>query len=176
MPTLDEYVNKAVQLSYVSCTKTLSWHWRMNLQHTVQHLLNVSLARLQTNNLWEHVDLHLPRYFEIVPAHLIRTKSQKNMFICICGCWKRSHDICVNSGCLCSNVIANLLLLLKTCGIWIVMNLCFHYYYRRPYVYQCGDLDKLMNTVLEKVESLPVERVAEVLNGFLERYIPVVLL
>ena len=45
----------------------------------------------------------------------------------------------------------------------------FYYYYRRPYVYQCGDLDKLTNTVLEKVESLTVERVVEVLNGFLER-------
>ena len=51
----------------------------------------------------------------------------------------------------------------------------FHHYYRRPYVYQCGDLDKLINTVLEKVESLPVERVVEVLNGFLERYVPQVL-
>ena len=29
--------------------------------------------------------------------------------------------------------------------------------------------------MLEKVESLPVERVVEVLNGFLERYVPRVL-
>ena len=44
------------------------------------------------------------------------------------------------------------------------------YYCRRRNVYQCGELDKFIETVLEKVESLPVERVAEVLNGFLEQY------
>ena len=43
-------------------------------------------------------------------------------------------------------------------------------YYRRHTVYQCGDLDKFIETVLGRVESLPVERVAEVLNGFFEQY------
>ena len=42
-------------------------------------------------------------YFDIIPARTIRTKSQKNVFIRICGCWKHSHHICVNSECLCSN-------------------------------------------------------------------------
>ena len=46
-----------------------------------------------------------PAYFDIVPAHTIRTKSQKNVFIRICGRWKHSHHICVNSECLCSNVL-----------------------------------------------------------------------
>lgn len=53
--------------------------------------------------------------------------------------------------------------------------LYFHCYCRRPYVYYCGDLDKLIDTVLEKVESLPVEMVVKVLNGFLEQYEPQVL-
>lgn len=43
-------------------------------------------------------------------------------------------------------------------------------YYRRHTVYQCGELDKFIETVLGRVESLPVERVAEVLNGFFEQY------
>ena len=43
-------------------------------------------------------------------------------------------------------------------------------YYRRHTLYQCGDLDKFIETVLGRVESLPVEKVAEVLNGFLEQY------
>ena len=44
------------------------------------------------------------------------------------------------------------------------------FYYRRHTVYQCGDLDKFIETVLGRVESLTVERVAEVLNGFFEQY------
>ena len=43
-------------------------------------------------------------------------------------------------------------------------------YCRRHTLYQCGDLDKFTETVITKVESLPVEKVADVLNGFLERY------
>ena len=43
-------------------------------------------------------------------------------------------------------------------------------YYRRHTLYQCGDLDKFIETVLGRVESLPVEKVAEVLNEFLKRY------
>lgn len=37
-------------------------------------------------------------------------------------------------------------------------------------VYQCGDLDKFIETVMEKVESLQAKKIAEVLNGFLEQY------
>ena len=44
------------------------------------------------------------------------------------------------------------------------------FYYRRRDVYQCGELEKFNETVLERMELLPVERVAEVLNGFLEQY------
>ena len=41
---------------------------------------------------------------------------------------------------------------------------------RNQDVYQCGDLDKFIETVTEKVESLPAKRIAEVLNGFLQKY------
>ena len=37
-------------------------------------------------------------------------------------------------------------------------------------VYQCGDLDKFIETVMERVESLPAKKIAEVLNGFIEQY------
>ena len=37
-------------------------------------------------------------------------------------------------------------------------------------VYQCGDLEKFIKTVTEKVESLPAKKIAEVLNGFLQQY------
>ena len=37
-------------------------------------------------------------------------------------------------------------------------------------VYQCGDLGKFIDTVTEKVESLPAKKIAEVLNGFLKWY------
>ena len=57
-------------------------------------------------------------------------------------------------------------------SIIMLIILFFHCYCRRPYVYYCGDLDKLIDTVLEKVESLPVETVVKVLNGFLEQYEP----
>ena len=88
------------------CTKTLSRHRRMNLQHDVQHSLNISLARLHTNKPAEtHRLTPTLAYFKIVPARTIRTKSQKNVFIRICGRWKRSHHICINSECLCSNVL-----------------------------------------------------------------------
>ena len=50
----------------------------MNLQHS----LNISLVRLHTN---KHPGTRglTPTlvYFNIVPAHMIRTKSQKNVFI-----------------------------------------------------------------------------------------------
>ena len=86
---------------HVSCTKTLSWHQRMNLQHA-----DVSLARLHTNKPAGTRKLTpTPAYFNIVPACTIRTKSQKNVFILIGECWKRSHHICVNSECLCSKAI-----------------------------------------------------------------------
>lgn len=44
------------------------------------------------------------------------------------------------------------------------------FYNRRRDVYQCGELEKFHETVLERMELLPVERVAEILNGFLEQY------
>ena len=37
-------------------------------------------------------------------------------------------------------------------------------------VYRCGDLDRFIETVMEKVESIPDKKFAEVLNGFLEQY------
>ena len=40
--------------------------------------------------------------------------------------------------------------------------------HRKREVYQCGDLQKFIDTVTEKVESLPKEMVTEALNGFLE--------
>ena len=68
--------------------KTFSWHWRMNLQHAVQQSLDISLARLQINKPEGTCGL-IPTlaYFNIVPARMIRTKSQIKVFICICGCW-----------------------------------------------------------------------------------------
>ena len=87
----------------VTRIKTFSQHRRMNLQHAVQDLLNVSLARLHMNIPAGTRGLTPTlAYFDIVLAHTIRTKSQKNMFIRICGRWKRSHYICINSECLCS--------------------------------------------------------------------------
>ena len=51
----------------------------MNLQHAVQHSLNVSFTRLHTNKLaGTHGLTPTLAYFNIVPAHTIRTKSQKN--------------------------------------------------------------------------------------------------
>ena len=46
----------------------------------------------------------------------------------------------------------------------------FFIYYRRHTLYQCGELDKFIETVIGRVESIPVEKVAEVLNEFLRRY------
>ena len=43
-------------------------------------------------------------------------------------------------------------------------------YCRRHTLYQCGELDKFIETVIGRVESLPVEKVAKVLNEFLKRY------
>ena len=37
-------------------------------------------------------------------------------------------------------------------------------------VYHCGDLDKFIETVMEKVESLPAKKIAKVLNGFIQQY------
>ena len=42
---------------------------------------------------------------DIVPAHMIRTKSQKNMFICILWTLECSRHIWVNSECLCWNTL-----------------------------------------------------------------------
>ena len=78
----------------------------MNLQHAVQHSLNVSYARLHTIIPAGTCQLTPTlTYFGIVLARVIGTKSQKNVFIHICGHWKRSHHICVNSECLCSNAL-----------------------------------------------------------------------
>jgi len=41
-------------------------------------------------------------------------------------------------------------------------------YCRKHEVDQCGDLEKFIETVMEKVESLPTAKIAEVLNGFLK--------
>ena len=87
---------------HVSCTKILSQHQRMNLQHS----LNVCLVRLHTNKPAGTRGLTpTPAYFDIVPARTIRTKSQKNVLIRMCERWKHSHHICVNSECLCSNML-----------------------------------------------------------------------
>ena len=74
------------------------------VQHAVQHLLNVSLAKLHTNKPTGTPGLISTS--DIIPARTIRTKSQKNMFICICGRWERSHYICINLECLCSNILS----------------------------------------------------------------------
>lgn len=44
-----------------------------------------------------------------------------------------------------------------------------HCKHRNREVYQCGDLDKFIETVMEKVESLLTIKIAEALNGFLEQ-------
>ena len=92
----------------------LSQHWRMNLQHTVQHLLNVSLAILHTNKragtrrltptpgLFRHCPCPYDQNQEL---QMWRNTLFSNMFIRICGCWKRSRLIYVNSECLCSNAL-----------------------------------------------------------------------
>ena len=55
----------------------------MNLQHAVQYSLNVSLARLHTNKpAGTHGLTPTPAYFNIIPALLIRTKNQKNVYLC----------------------------------------------------------------------------------------------
>ena len=41
---------------------------------------------------------------------------------------------------------------------------------RNQDVYQCGELDKFIETVTEKVESLPAKKIAEVVDGFLQQY------
>lgn len=40
---------------------------------------------------------------------------------------------------------------------------------RKREVYLCGDLEKFIDTVTEKVESLPATKIAEALNGFLDQ-------
>ena len=76
----------------------------MNLQHAVQHSLNVSFVRLHMNkSAGSHGLTPTLGYFDIIPACMIGIKSQTNMFIRICGCWKRSHSVYVN--CLCSNML-----------------------------------------------------------------------
>jgi len=45
----------------------------------------------------------------------------------------------------------------------------FYDYCRKHEVYQCGDLEKFIETVVEKVESLPAAKIAEALNGFLQQ-------
>jgi len=44
----------------------------------------------------------------------------------------------------------------------------FYGYCRKHEVDQCGDLEKFIETIMEKVESLPTAKIAEVLNGFLK--------
>jgi len=44
-----------------------------------------------------------------------------------------------------------------------------HCFCRKRDVYQCSDLEKFIDTVTEKVESLPEEMVTEVLDGFLKQ-------
>ena len=92
-------VYEAPQLKlYINMSPALSQHRRMNLQHAVQHSLNISLVKLHTNKpVGTHELTPTPACFDIIPARVIRIKSQINMFICICGCWKRAHYICVNS-------------------------------------------------------------------------------
>ena len=79
----------------------------MNLQHAVQHSLNVSLTRLHTNKPAGTRRLTpTPAYFNIIPALLIRTKNQKNMFINI---WNAHHifvstqSACAQTRCRCTN-------------------------------------------------------------------------
>ena len=91
---------------HVSRTKTFNRHRKMYLQHAVQHLLNISLTRLHTNKPAGTRGLTpTPAYFDIVSARTIRTTRQKDVFICICECWKRSCHVCINSECLCSNAL-----------------------------------------------------------------------
>ena len=71
MPTLGEQL-EAPQLTLhinmsVAQLKTLSQHQRMNLQHAVQHLLNVSLTKLHTNKLaGTHGLTPILAYFDII--------------------------------------------------------------------------------------------------------------
>jgi len=45
----------------------------------------------------------------------------------------------------------------------------FYGYCRKHEAYHCGDLEKFIETVMEKVESLPAVKIADVLNGFLQQ-------
>ena len=42
---------------------------------------------------------------------------------------------------------------------------------RKRDVYQCGDLEKFIDTVTEKVEFLSAKTIADVLQGFLNQYV-----
>ena len=86
--------------------RPLIWHRRMNLQHAAQHSLNVSLTRLHTNKpAGTHGLTPTLVCFDIFPAHMIRTKSKKNVFICILWTLECSHYIWVNLECLCWNML-----------------------------------------------------------------------
>ena len=62
-----------------------------------------------------------------------------------------------------SNIIHSLLLH-NHAGLLFAFGICRNYD-----VYQCGDLEKFYVTVTERVESLPAEKIAKVLNGFLQQ-------
>ena len=86
---------------YVSRTKTLSRHQRMNLQHAVQHLLNISLTRLHTNKpagTWKLTPT--PAYFDIVPA--LQPRAKRTCSFAFAHVWNALTIF--NSECLCSNV------------------------------------------------------------------------
>lgn len=56
------------------------------------------------------------------------------------------------------------------CVKFVYNELFFNGNCRSHDVYQCGDLGKFVETVTEKVESLPAKKIADILNGFLEQY------
>ena len=61
-----------------------------------------------------------------------------------------------------SNIIHSLLL--HNQDFFFALRIC-----RNHDVYQCGDLEKFYETVTERVESLAAEKIAKVLNGFLQQ-------
>ena len=65
--------------------------WTYNMLYSICWAL-VLQGFTQTNHQ-EHAHWPgpIPAYFDIIPALTIRTKSQKNVFIRICGRWERSH-------------------------------------------------------------------------------------
>ena len=83
--------------------RPLSRHQRMNLEHAVQHSLNISLARpCPKIDLREHTDWPRPGVFRHCPCKYNQNQEPKGH---TCGHWKRCHHIYVNSECLCSNTL-----------------------------------------------------------------------